>query len=210
MQAKTLQQGAAHVLLALGGLLALSAQAQEAVATPAPGMVRICDDSGCSNRPVSSATFDTPANAPSAPSPQLQRLMDLAEKNPKAAYDLGLRYFRGDGVGRDSYEALKWMRSAGDRGVREAQLALGKLYLSGLEEMGADPAEAESWLGKAAAAGSAEAAQLLPQARRAKNGDQQDYAQRQKQSKTWYILWHRTAPYYWYWRGNTWICQHCY
>jgi TPR repeat protein len=202
--------------LVLGGaLLAGAAYAQAPASTgsntstSAPNLVRICDDRGCADRPTDSATFDTPEHAPSAPPPRLQRLISLAQSQPKAAYDLGLRYFRGDGVERDSYEALKWMRSAGDRGVRDAQLALGKLYLTGLEEMGADPGEAQSWLSKAAAGGSAEAQRLLPQATAAKNGVQADYAAREKQRKTWYILWYRSAPYYWYWNQGVWVCQHC-
>jgi TPR repeat protein len=200
------------LFLVFSGFFVASAQAQTTtpqIADATPSLVRICDDSGCTERPIHTATFDTPAQAPSASPPRVQRLISLAEANPKAAYDLGLRYFRGDGVERDSYQALQWMRTAGDRGVRDAQLALGKLYLSGLEEMGSDPAEAESWLSKAASNGSVEAAKLLPQATRAKNGAQVDYAQREKQRTTWYILWHRTAPYYWYWRGDSWVCQHC-
>ena len=202
--------GKALALLACTALACAAAQAQSTAAADTDAkLVRICDDSGCSDRPANSATFDTPANAPQAPSARLQALINKAEQDPRAAYDLGLRYFRGDGVGRDSYKAIEWMRSSGDRGLRDAQLALGKLYLAGLEEMGADPIEAEAWLSKAAAAGSAEAKQLLPQAARAKNDEQADYALREKQRKTWYILWHRSAPYYWGWRGNSWTCQHC-
>ncbi len=121
MQTKKLQRNSACVLLTLGSLLTAhtQAQAQDAAAKPAPGMVRICDDRGCADRPVDSATFDTPANAPQAPSARLQALINKAEQDPRAAYDLGLRYFRGDGVGRDSYKAIEWMRSAGDRGLRD-------------------------------------------------------------------------------------------
>ena len=209
MKAQHYIKGAGRALALLAcTALACAAHAQSTAAADTK-LVRICDDSGCSDRPANSATFDTPANAPQAPSARLQALIDKAEQDPRAAYDLGLRYFRGDGVERDSYQAIEWMRSAGDRGLRDAQLALGKLYLTGLEEMGADPIEAQAWLAKAAAAGSAEAKQLLPQAARAKNDEQTDYALREKQRKTWYILWYRSAPYYWGWRGNTWTCQHC-
>jgi hypothetical protein len=77
-------------------------------------------------------------------------LEKMAENNPRAAYDLGLRYFRGDGVPRDSYKALTWMRAAADRGELRAQKALGVFYLTGLEEMGPDPREAQTWLSLAA------------------------------------------------------------
>jgi len=142
-------------------------------------------------------------------SPQLQALIQKADADPRAAYDLALRYFRGDGVTRDSYQALQWMRKAGDGGVLPAQLALGRFYLTGLEEMGADPAEAASWLERAAIGGSAEAKPLLQQARSAEKDAKQDYAQREKEKNTWYILWSRTAPYYWYWQDRAWVCHFC-
>ncbi|MDR6497087.1 hypothetical protein J2785_000229 [Burkholderia ambifaria] len=53
-------------------------------------------------------------------------LKQAAKAQPKAAYDLGLRYFRGDGVRQDSYQARKWMRDAAERdrprrqGIEEA------------------------------------------------------------------------------------------
>ena len=53
---------------------------------------------------------------------RLTALADIARQDPRAAYDLALRYYRGDGVRRDSYQAIRWMREAGDRGVPEAQL----------------------------------------------------------------------------------------
>jgi hypothetical protein len=57
-----------------------------------------------------------------------------------------MRLLRGDGVERNSYQAIEWMRKAGDGGHLPAQVALGRMYLTGVEEMGADPAEAEAWL----------------------------------------------------------------
>ncbi|AGK49142.1 putative sel1-like repeat protein [Burkholderia thailandensis MSMB121] len=50
---------------------------------------------------------------------RIAALKERAKTEPKAVYDLGLRYFRGDGVRQDSYQAL------------------GVFYLFGLEEMGA-------------------------------------------------------------------------
>ena len=54
----------------------------------------------------------------------------MAAKDPRAAYDLGLRFFRGDGVKKDSYLAIKWMRDAGERGDFKAAQALGRLLRS--------------------------------------------------------------------------------
>ena len=104
--------------------------------------VRICDDSGCSDRPRSTATFDPTRDDNPEETRRVAALEEIARKDPRAAYDLGLRFFRGDGVRQDSYLALKWMREAGERGVLPAQAALGRFYLAGLQEMGSDPAEA--------------------------------------------------------------------
>ena len=46
----------------------------------------------------------------------------------------------------------------------QAQLAVGRFYLMGLEEIGSDPAEAEKWLSTAAGRGNKEAKQLRTQA----------------------------------------------
>jgi len=73
-------------------------------------------------------------------------LEELAAHDPRAPYDLALRFFRGDGVRQDSCRSIKWMRDAAERGELNAQKALGRLYLTGLGEMGSDPGEAEKWL----------------------------------------------------------------
>ena len=73
-------------------------------------MIRICDDTGCSDRPRSTTTFNPAAEVNTDAERRLAALKAKAEKDPRAAYDLGLRYFRGDGVRQDSYQALQWMR----------------------------------------------------------------------------------------------------
>ena len=111
----------------------------------------VCDEQGCgAQQPPasSSAAGNNPADIDADRASSA--LLSLAATDPRAAYDLGLRYFRGDGVAQDSYQALQWMRSAAERGDLEAQKALGGLYLGGLEEMGADTQEAEKWLAIAA------------------------------------------------------------
>ncbi len=181
-------------LTALGGY----AQAQTANAT-----VRICDANGCSDRDPSSGTFQGNAGDPVAEQ-RAAALTELAERDPRAAWDLGLRYFRGDGVKRDPYQALKWMREAGNQGNTDAQLALGRFYLMGLEEMGSDPAEAANWLSLAAAKGNKEAKTLLKQAEAAKKNEQGDYQVREADRKSWAGYWNSGYHYHWNWGSNGW------
>jgi TPR repeat protein len=182
--------------------LALTAAASFAHAVEGD-TVRICDASGCSDRPKTSSTFQGAAEDP-VTAQRTAALVELAKKDPRAAWDLGLRYFRGDGVRRDSYQALQWMRDAGERGHVEAQLAVGRFYLMGLEEMGSDPAEAESWLSMAAAKGNKEAKTLLAQAQSAKKTEQALYQWRETYRKSWYGYWYSGYPYYTSWGPRGW------
>jgi len=136
-----------------------------------PQTIRICDESGCSDRPRDSATFNPQKSSDPAMERRHAGLVALAESDPRAAYDLGLRHFRGDGLPQDSHQALTWMRNAASRGYLPAQTAVGRLYLTGLEEMGADPAEAEKWLLMASAQGDKEAVKLLADAQKAKQNE---------------------------------------
>ncbi|AOW11573.1 hypothetical protein LPB72_22830 [Hydrogenophaga crassostreae] len=165
--------------------------------------IRICDASGCSDRPKNSSTFQVEAEDPVA-AQRTAALIEMAKKDPRAAWDLGLRYFRGDGVRKDSYQALQWMRDAGERGHVEAQLAVGRFYLMGLEEMGSDPAEAETWLSMAAGKGNKEAKKLLAQARSAKNDEQELYRLRETYRKSWYGYWYSGYTYYGTWGPRGW------
>jgi TPR repeat protein len=184
-------------------MAAAAAQAQSAGKT-----IRICDASGCSDRPRDSATFDPIASSDPAADQRIAALIAVAEKDPRAAHDLGLRYFRGDGVPQNSYQAIQWMRSAGERGDLRAQSALGRLYLTGMQEMGADPAEAERWLTIAAGRGDEEANQLLAEASAAKKDEQALYRWREAHRKTWYGYWYSGYPYYWGWGPNGWYYRY--
>jgi TPR repeat protein len=169
--------------------------------------IRICDASGCSDRPRNTATFEAElaAQADPAADARLAALEAMAEKDPRAAYDLGLRFFRGDGVRKDSYLAIKWMRDAGERGDFKAAQALGRFYLVGLEEMGADPGEAERWLMMAADKGDKEAKKMLEQARKAKKEAQADYQWREHVRKNgWFVGWYSGYAYRSYWRDGRW------
>ncbi|WP_153162431.1 tetratricopeptide repeat protein [Zoogloea sp. 1C4] len=166
--------------------------------------VRICDDRGCEERPRDAVTFNPNAPGDSAAEQQAAKLIALAEKDPRAAYDLGLRYFRGDGVRQDSYQALKWMRDAAERGYLKAQTAVGRLYLMGLEEMGSDPAEAEKWLSIAAGRGDKEAKTLLAQATKAKQNEVAYRRWVDSQKAIWNSYWMDRYQYEWQWRNGGW------
>jgi TPR repeat protein len=166
--------------------------------------VRICDDKGCSDRPRDSATFDATKDDNPQETRRLAALTEIASKDARAAFDLGMRLLRGDGVRMDSYKALKWLREAGERGDLRAQAALGRIYLTGLQEMGSDPAEAERWLSIAAERGDKESEKLLPEARQAKKDEQARYRWREFHRKNGYGWWYGTYPYYWAWHTDHW------
>jgi len=184
-------------LLAVGVVTFAQPAAAQA---PAP-TVRICDNTGCSERPRDSATFDPNADDNPEETRRIQALSDIAAKDPRAAYDLGIRYLRGDGVRRDGSTGIRWLREAGDRGDLRAEAVLGRLYLSGLEEMGSDPAEAEKWLSLAAERGDKESARLLPEAQKAKQDEQARYKVREHERKNNWGWWYASYPYYWTWNG---------
>ncbi|CAG2143230.1 SEL1-like repeat protein [Ralstonia mannitolilytica] len=185
--------------LALGVVLALAACAQ----TPPPSStVRVCDSRGCADRPKDQVSFDAKDEVPE--DPRIAALKDAAKREPKAAYDLGLRYFRGDGVRQDSYQALNWMREAAERGNLQAQKALGAFYLFGLEEMGSDPREAEKWLSIAVSRGDKESKKLLEEARAARKSDEDDFKWRSQWRNTYYGYWYSGYPYLGVWRQTTW------
>ena len=188
--------------LAVLALTACAAQTPEAQITPASSTVRLCEGNNCSDVPRNTATFRGEPVDPEAER-RLAALVQKAEADPRAAYDLGLRYLRGDGVERNSYQAIEWMRKAGDAGNGDAQFALGRLYLLGFEEMGSDPAEAEAWLSRAAAKGFKEAQRLLPQAQAAKQNAHARYQAIEDERKSW-GYWYAHAPYYMVWRSSGW------
>jgi len=173
----------------------------QTTSAPGPGLVEICDESGCRVQDSSLQTYDPNTAVPDAdPNGLLPILIPEAEADPRAAHDLGIRYMRGDGIRRNPWEAIKWMRSAGERGDRRAQAALGRLYLTGLEETGADYNEAVRWLSLAAGQGDRESARLLQEAE-ARRADAQAWRDWQNR---WLRRWTRPywydGGYYGYWR----------
>jgi TPR repeat protein len=97
------------------------------------------------------------------------------------------------------------MREAGERGDLEAQKALGRFYLTGLEEMGSDPTEAERWLSIAAGRGDTESQELLEQARSAKKKEQAYYAWKQHWQPIYYGYWYRSYAYRYNWTPTGWV-----
>lgn len=166
--------------------------------------IRICDDTGCSDRPRASSTFNPAVDPHPEQTRRQEALTELARKDPRAAYDLGLRHYRGDGVEQNSHLAIQWMRDAAERGDLPAQSALGRFYLAGLEEMGSDPAEAEKWLSMAADRGDKEARKLLVEARAAKKSDV-EYRRWQAESRAqWQRYWYSGYTYRWSWQPTGW------
>jgi TPR repeat protein len=85
--------------------------------------------------------FDTGDYSKSA---KLFRL--LAEQgNPDAQINLGMMYFRGQGVPQDYLEAVKWYRLASKQGNAFAQLDLGMMYENGQGVL-QDNTQAYKWL----------------------------------------------------------------
>jgi len=109
--------------LAALALTACAVQTPQEQLAPASPTVRLCEGNNCSELPRNVATFRGEPVNPEAER-RLAALVQKAEADPRAAYDLGLRYLRGDGVERNSYQAIEWMRKAGDAGNGQAQFAL--------------------------------------------------------------------------------------
>ncbi len=172
---------------------------------PQTEVVRICDSSGCSDRPVDEENAEL-VNLPEIPDPdgRIASLHQLAETDARAAYDLSLRYFRGDGVRRDSHKALQWMRQAAGGGDLDAQKAVGRFYLTGLEVMGPDPKEAQKWLTMAAAQGDAESASLLKEAEAARQVDDDYYKWQSRWRPIFHRHWYSGYGYHGRWHDGRW------
>lgn len=188
----------------LGALCVAAAMSTGCATVPAPSStVRMCRGADCETVPRSTA--DASLTAPVAADPAMRQLEQLARRDPRAAYDLALRLLRGDGVGRDTASGLRWLREAATRGDLEAQAALGRLYLGGLEEMGPDPREAESWLEAAAGRGHADAARWLQEARSAKQSEIAYRRWLQLYRTDLYWRWWSTLPYRARWHAGAWV-----
>lgn len=193
---------AAKRLMIVSLLLSITACAHK---EPKKDTVTICDSSGCVERPHNYASFDPAKDAPEDdPGGRIAALEALAKNDPRAAYDLALRLFRGDGVRQDSYRSINWMRDAAEKGDLDAQKALGRLYLTGLGELGSDPGEAEKWLSITASRGDQEATELLKEARAARQSRQEEYRWYRRWQPIFYNSWYSGYSYRWYWGNGGW------
>jgi len=132
----------------------------------------------CHVQPIGGVTARLDDSGPTGEVPESARgLMAAAEAGvADAQYRLATLLFRGgEGVRRQAYPALQWMRRAAEGGDLRAQRAVGRLYMTGLEEMGQDVSEARKWLGMAAARGDAQARRDLASIDRAER-EERDFA----------------------------------
>lgn len=109
-------------------------------------------------------------------------LVERAEKGEAAAqFELGMNYYRGDGVPKDSTAAVKWVRKAAEQGFATAQDYVGDWYCNG-RGVPKDFAEAVKWYRKAAEQGQARAQFHLGEMYRYGTGVPEDMAEALK----WY------------------------
>jgi tetratricopeptide (TPR) repeat protein len=94
-----------------------------------------------------------------------------------AQFNLGNRYFNGDGVIEDDVEAVKWYHKAAVQGYTEAQVNLGICYA-----LAGDDAQAVDWYRKAADQGIAQAQLNLGQCYSKGEGVAKD----EKEALEWY------------------------
>ena len=79
---------------------------------------------------------------------------------PDAAYNLGVMYTEGQGIGQDFNEAVRLFRSAAEQGHSDAQFNLGGMYATGRGVVRND-VEAYKWVALAAAKGDQDARKAL-------------------------------------------------
>ena len=85
------------------------------------------------------------------------KIQQLAEHGDAGAqYDLGWKYFKGEGVPKDDVQAVAWFRKAADQGDADAQYTLGAMYGLG-KGVAMDVVQSYMWIELAANQGHAKA-----------------------------------------------------
>jgi TPR repeat protein len=134
------------------------------------------------------AAAQSEARLPAGSAEQRAPLEELKQKaaqgDAAAQADLGLLYYRGEGVPRDVEEGARWILRAAQQGHVEAQADVGQLYYRG-EGIPRDFAQAAEWYRKAAGQGHARAQYNLAALYAAGEGVAKDLA--------WAVHWHRKA-----------------
>src|SRR5438067_907840 len=99
---------------------------------------------------LSAAVFQLPAQRTESNRKQVDAVKAKAEAgDADSEYQLGVRYYNGEGVPKDFSEAVKWYRKAAEQGLAEAQGNLGRCYFLG-QGVAKNYAEAVKWFRKAA------------------------------------------------------------
>ena len=88
-----------------------------------------------------------------------------------AQFSLGVMYNNGDGVLKDSAEAVKWYRKSAEQGNANAQYNLGVMYEKG-DGVLKDSVEAHAWYYNASANGVESAKKNLSNIEKTMNPDQ--------------------------------------
>jgi TPR repeat protein len=92
---------------------------------------------------------------------KLERLVTQADDGDvDAQYDLGIRYYSGDGLEKDYEKAIRWFLMASEQDDAQAQFNLGIMYGRG-EGTDKDVNKSMQWLKKAAEQGHAEAVMMF-------------------------------------------------
>ena len=81
---------------------------------------------------------------------------EATNDSPDEQYNLGIRYYKGEGVAQDRAEAVRRFRMAAEQGHAKAQTLLGLCYGVG-DGVSQDEKEALNWIRKAAEQGFAQA-----------------------------------------------------
>ena len=132
---------------------------------PADAQARIAAVEPQPAAPVEAAPAPAPAPAPSAPVSVVDvpenvgtpALVSAArEGDPKALFQIGMRYSNGTGVPQDMSASARWFEEAANRGFAPAQYSLGSLHEKGIG-VARDLDRAADWYGRAAAQGNARA-----------------------------------------------------
>ena len=109
---------------------------------------------------------------PRNPSESARWMRRAAENGvPEAQYAMGVILLNGEGEPRDLYGGLQFLRAAADGGNAAAQKAVGRIYMTGLDTMGQDLAEARKFLTPVAARGDADARRWLGEIARAERDE---------------------------------------
>ena len=113
------------------------------------------DASPAPAEPVAAAPAEPAPTA--APMSRIEKLTADAEAgDPRAQFELGLRYAEGEGVKKNNKEAAKWMMRAAEQGLPPAQYRMGVMYERGLG-VPRDMKQAKVWYERSANAGNRKA-----------------------------------------------------